>query len=147
MTVHTFTVPGVPRPQGSKRGIVNRWSGKVAMVEQSTKVGPWRESIGKIARSEIGVRITGPVTIEAAFVFRPPVKSGRVGPHTQTPDLDKLLRAVLDALTGIAFEDDKQVACLVGRKRWGSEEGVQITVGEWDLLDVSLHREAIPIGV
>jgi Holliday junction resolvase RusA-like endonuclease len=32
------------------------------------------------------------------------------------PDLDKLVRAVLDALTGIAYLDDKQVVAINARR-------------------------------
>ena len=44
------------------------------------------------------------------------------------PDIDKLARAVLDALTGIVWVDDDQVVELVCRKRWWVEGGVRIQV-------------------
>jgi crossover junction endodeoxyribonuclease RusA len=34
------------------------------------------------------------------------------------PDVDKLLRAVCDALSGIAFIDDAQIVAIGGTKRW-----------------------------
>ena len=36
----------------------------------------------------------------------------------QSPDLDKLVRSVLDALTGYAYIDDRQVGSLVASKEW-----------------------------
>jgi Holliday junction resolvase RusA-like endonuclease len=36
-------------------------------------------------------------------------RAPRAVPRTSVPDLDKLVRALLDGLTGIAFEDDCQV--------------------------------------
>jgi crossover junction endodeoxyribonuclease RusA len=46
------------------------------------------------------------------------------------PDIDKLARAVLDALTGVAFRDDSQVAKLDLLKLWvdAIPPGVQVIV-------------------
>jgi crossover junction endodeoxyribonuclease RusA len=44
------------------------------------------------------------------------------------PDVDKLLRAVLDSLTGVAFHDDGQVVEISGWKNYGSPERVEVTV-------------------
>ena len=46
-------------------------------------------------------------------------------PHQQTPDIDNLVKAVLDSL----FEDDKKVHLLLALKRW-SEKG-HITIKNW----------------
>jgi Holliday junction resolvase RusA-like endonuclease len=49
------------------------------------------------------------------------------------PDVDKLARTTLDALTGIAFDDDSRIVDLVTRKRYAEpgREGARITVEEW----------------
>ena len=44
------------------------------------------------------------------------------------PDLDKLIRAVLDGLTGVAYVDDAQVTLISASKSYGSVEGVWITI-------------------
>ena len=44
-----------------------------------------------------------------------------------TPDLDKLVRSVLDALTGVCFEDDRQVVGLLVTKRYAGETPVGMT--------------------
>lgn len=53
-------------------------------------------------------------------------------PHmVQKPDLDKLLRALNDGLTGIAFHDDSQVVYIKATKRRakpGEEIGVEVDV-------------------
>lgn len=38
-------------------------------------------------------------------------------PHTIKPDADNLAKSVLDALSGLLFHDDKQVASLVVTKQ------------------------------
>jgi Holliday junction resolvase RusA-like endonuclease len=42
-------------------------------------------------------------------------------------DIDKIPRAVLDALTGIVYVDDKNAVGLVSSKVWGPE-GVDVVV-------------------
>ena len=99
-------VPGVPAPQGSKRHV-----GNGRMIESSAAVGPWRERVALVAHNAMGglAPMTGPVTVVLTF-WLPRPKSAKAGAQaTKRPDLDKLVRAVLDALTGIAFIDDSQV--------------------------------------
>lgn len=45
---------------------------------------------------------------------------------TRTSDLDNRTKAALDALKGLAWEDDRQVVDL--RIRWAAVQGCQITV-------------------
>lgn len=77
------------------------------------------------ARKEPPTRL--PVEIGITFVFVRPkshyTSKGelRAGAptHPGKPDIDKLCRAVLDALTGILYHDDAQVVSLNASKRYG----------------------------
>lgn len=40
----------------------------------------------------------------------------RLGPHAQRPDLDNLVKLVLDALNGVAWADDGQVSHVIASK-------------------------------
>jgi Holliday junction resolvase RusA-like endonuclease len=44
------------------------------------------------------------------------------------PDLDKLVRAVLDALTAVAYRDDGQVTRITATKEYGTP-GLSVSVG------------------
>jgi crossover junction endodeoxyribonuclease RusA len=47
------------------------------------------------------------------------------------PDLDKLTRSILDALTGVVLDDDAQIVRLLAEKvyaRTGERPGVEVTV-------------------
>ena len=46
------------------------------------------------------------------------------------PDLDKLIRGALDALTAIAYVDDGQVVEIYAKKIYGEVIGVKIQVAE-----------------
>jgi crossover junction endodeoxyribonuclease RusA len=117
----TFTVPGTPAPQGSKRAFRNRHSDRIQLVESSKTVGPWRERVALAAHSAAGGRnlLDGPITVLIDFVMPRP----KSAPKTRTPaavkrpDVDKLARACLDALTSVIFVDDAQVTNLHVTKR------------------------------
>jgi crossover junction endodeoxyribonuclease RusA len=71
--------------------------------------------------------------VELAFML---VKPASAPKKKQTwpvhrPDLDKLVRAVLDALTGSIIIDDSQVVSLVATKEWETNgPGVMVMVQE-----------------
>lgn len=109
-----FFVPGRPAPQGSKRHV-----GRGILIESSKEVGPWRERVALAAHSHTDGPMTGPVGIRLGFVMpRPKSTPKRSTPAAvKKPDIDKISRAILDALTGIAWNDDSQVTDLHASKR------------------------------
>lgn len=134
-----FFVPGTPAPQGSKR-----YLGNGRMVESSKRVKPWRADIRTTALANFPQPLTGPIRLDLTFVMPRPkshygtgrnagkLKNSAPDCHTQKPDLDKLVRAVGDALTGVAYLDDSQIIVGAYMKRWAcstnDQPGVHITV-------------------
>tara|TARA_R110002126_G_scaffold9539_7_gene43028 strand:+ start:2447 stop:2938 length:492 start_codon:yes stop_codon:yes gene_type:complete len=63
-----------------------------------------------------------PVTLEVEFQIKRPKDmcgtrfSGEKIPHTKKPDADNLLKAVMDALNKVAWNDDSQVICAKSSK-------------------------------
>ena len=136
----TFFVPGVAAPQGSKR-----YLGRGVMVESSKRLPGWRADVRGTALARLPQPVSGPVALVATFCFPRPKAHYRTGKyaellrpaapgaweHTNRPDVDKLLRAVLDALTGVVWLDDSQVTRVFGAKRWcdpGEPPGAEIHV-------------------
>lgn len=125
-----FRVAGVPATKGSLRPIRTR-EGKTRLIPQLKRSKPWQDAVAWAAKAAMQSRepYAGPVLVAARFIFARPKKTNLAVP---APDLDKLLRAVFDAMTGIAYNDDRQVATLVGTgKQWadgGEEPGVEIVV-------------------
>ncbi|MGV0438881.1 RusA family crossover junction endodeoxyribonuclease [Corynebacterium mastitidis] len=102
-------------------------------MESSRAVKPWRAAVARIAREYITHPLDGPVELHVDFHMPRPKAWGRHrdDPMTVRPDLDKLLRAVDDALTGVAFRDDSQVTRIIGHKRRARYEaptGALITI-------------------
>lgn len=124
MTALSFTVIGTPAAQGSKRGQVR--GGKVILIEQSTKVRPWRAAVADAARiamyhNDHDGFPTGPLYIRIVFWVKRPKsepKTRYTWPDRQ-PDLDKYVRATLDGLTEAGvWHDDGQVCELIATKRY-----------------------------
>lgn len=114
----TLTVPGAPAPQGSKKHV-----GRGILIESSKAVGPWRERIAWVARDAMtqtrARTAIGAVTLAVEFVMPRPKSTPRATPPAvKRPDVDKLARAVLDALVlGGVMHDDSQVIDLRATKR------------------------------
>ena len=76
----------------------------------------------------------GSVRITASFAFMLPKskrrKNAPAPAHVSRPDLDKLARALLDALTGIVYRDDSQVCSLSCSKCYAEQPGVDVRIEE-----------------
>lgn len=114
MSNFLLEVPGIPRPKGSLRHV-----GKGRLVEQ-TKVKDWMGDIRKhtAAYAPWGPLFDVPVKAELVFRFpRPAAAKNRLYPHMRSVgDLDKLVRAVLDALQPEILADDSLVVELQASK-------------------------------
>lgn len=115
----SFVVHGTPIPQGSMKGFAfRRKTGKlgVAMTSDNPKTRPWKDSVKAAAIEAWDDRPTDDaVSLTIEFAFMPPASNRH--PHKTTkPDIDKLARAVMDALTGVVYRDDSQVVAVSARK-------------------------------
>ena len=121
MKTLSFSVYGTPATQGSMVPVRNPKTGRIWMKHSNDKLMPWRDSVrvACMAKKEsegIAGLMTGPVILSVTFEFarfKSHYKSnGNLAtgaPVYPRQDLDKLLRALLDALTGVAIADDSQV--------------------------------------
>lgn len=92
---------------------------------QGSALAAWRSAIALQARQSGAIPVEGAIGIEMTFTMLKPRTVTRAHP-TVAPDLDKLVRAVLDGLTAIAYRDDSQVTSIVARKTYGERAGVEI---------------------
>ena len=130
-----FTVPGIAAPQGSKKAFRTK-GGRIALVESSPNVKPYRASVASAAYAAGAKVLHGPIFITVVFQFvRPKSHYTAKGAlrdaaprHVGKPDIDKLCRAVLDALTGIAYQDDSQVVALDASKVYGPTASTEIFI-------------------
>lgn len=116
----TFRVNGIPIPQGSMKVINGR-----VLHSQGSALAVWRSLIGWEAKLAGASPHKLPVKISISFFMPRPRTVKRLYPSV-APDLDKLIRAVLDGLTGVAYEDDGQVIQIQAQKLYGAEVGAEI---------------------
>ncbi len=127
----TIVVHGTPAPQGSKRAIVHKSTGRAVVMESSKKVKPWRSAVvdrAVGAREQQGLAgllpepLDGPLVADMVFTLARPKSHYRTGKNAHllrgdapvrpegTPDLSKLARSTEDALTDAGvWRDDARV--------------------------------------
>jgi len=99
------------------------------------KTVSYESAVRSAAKTAFTSPITGPVRLDIVAVFCPAAswsKKRRAaamgGWHTQKPDRDNIEKAIKDALNGIAFLDDAQVANGSCQKIWGERAEARVTV-------------------
>lgn len=125
-----ITVYGAPAPQGSKRAVIHRGTGRPVVMEQSKKLKPWREGVKHAALDVIGGMgqpwhqppLDGALVVDMVFTTTRPKSHYRTGRNAHllrddapprpigAPDLSKLARSTEDALTDAGvWVDDARV--------------------------------------
>ena len=117
-----FRVYGEPAPQGSKTIMRGR------LVETSKKLPAWRKAV-KEAADQVDFYTESDVDVLIIFFLKKPKTSKRQRPSVK-PDIDKLIRAVGDSLSGSVIKDDAQIVTIGARKEYADEPGALITVVE-----------------
>src|SRR3989337_562709 len=116
----TFAVRGLPATQGSTRAFVVK--GKPIITTTTKGLAAWRRLVADGTQNHAPQELWGgPISMRLHFGLPKPKsapKTKRTWPDKR-PDLDKLVRAVLDALTGIVFRDDAQVVRMFASKDYG----------------------------
>lgn len=130
-------VRGIPQPKGSKRGFVvkRKHTGKLQAVVVDDSKKTMRQWEGDIRRAVqetwVGPPLEGPVAMTLNFVFLHLKSAPKRHPpifKDTGPDWDKLSRVVGDAMEGIVYRNDGQIASVFVATRYGPEAGVHITV-------------------
>lgn len=123
-------VAGEPAPQGSKNAYKRGTA--VVMVESNKRLPQWRKSLVDALQARLGIEPPFPtgVTVDATF-YLTKAKTNKKAQPTQKPDLDKLARALGDALTisGV-LKDDSYIIEWRLRKLFAEFEqpGVEIKI-------------------
>ena len=106
-----FKVIGAAQPKGSVRAFVPKGWTRPVLTSTNPKVKGWQQLVAEQAQGVAADGLfTGPVALGVTFQLpRPQSLPKRVQHHTKKPDLDKLLRALKDALKGVLYQDDAQV--------------------------------------
>jgi crossover junction endodeoxyribonuclease RusA len=115
-----------------------RHIGNGRMIHQKgSELAVYRSLIAIEAKKAGCKPIEGPIKIKIGFGFKRPKTVKRDYPTTP-PDTDKLIRAVLDSLTDVAYNDDSQVIEITAKKFYSENYVVDIEITDgFDVLDCS----------
>ena len=77
--------------------------------------------------------LSGSISAKIEFIYEKPksVKKSKIYKDTR-PDLDNLIKAVLDALNGVCYKDDGQIVELYAVKKYGTEDLIVLTLEPLD---------------
>lgn len=129
----TFEVPGEPVPQPRPR-VSTRGGFARAYVPKKHAVHAYRDAVAAAARAAGAGTHGEPVSVVIDLVFaRPKSHMRKSGVKPDAPvlpraDIDNTAKAVLDALNGVAWDDDSQVQRLVVEKSYGTEARTTVRI-------------------
>lgn len=131
-----FRVYGTPAPQGSKTAFVR--GGKAVVVDGSSKSGreklsSWRAEVAREAHNERPDELLeGPLAVTINFFMPKPKSAPKDKAYCdKKPDIDKLVRATFDSMTGVIYRDDSQIVNVYATKYYATPDepaGAKVTV-------------------
>ena len=117
----TFFIPGNPVAQG--RGRIVR-IGQNARIADPVKSREWKAYVKAVAAEHAPATPSSkPIYLSLRFDFMRPKSRKRDRFVVTRPDVDNLAKGIMDAMNGIFFEDDRQVASLGVLKAYTKADG------------------------
>lgn len=128
-----FTVFGLPKGKARPR-FVRTNKGVRTYTTKSTETYQ-NDVLWAYMDKYRGVTLKGPIWANISAYFPIPKstpKKKRAGMkwYDKKPDVDNIAKSVLDALNGVAYDDDKQIVVMIIHKEYSNEARVEIKLGE-----------------
>ena len=134
----SFTIEGEPRGKGRPRFTKG---GRVYTPKETSeyekaaalayKSGSGGRYFDKLVPVRIAVTAYYGIPESAGLRKRERMMDGEVKPQKK-PDLDNVIKIVMDALNGVAYHDDAQVVSVEARKLYSMNPRVEVTVGRME---------------
>ena len=128
----TFTIPGEPVGKGRPR--VDRGR---AHTPENTKA--YEEKVKWLYRAAHGRLLEGPIRMTVIALYYIPKSASKKTRRlmldgallpTKKPDLDNVVKCIMDSLNKLAYKDDAQIVTLVAEKCYGAEPMVLVRLSE-----------------
>lgn len=136
-----FTIFGTPMPKGSKTAFVR--GQRAVLVEGGSfanrkGMAAWADAVlvaaERVRKATGYVTLDEPLCLDVTFFMPRPKSAKRRSTPARRPDLDKLLRAVLDPITkSRLIFDDSRIVELVARKAYADDREPGALVRVWSL--------------
>ncbi len=122
----TFDIPGPPVPWARARRVGNRY-----FVDDKTT--NFKRKVALAAKKAGVVKVEKPhAVVMWLYLYLPRPRSNKTMFPIDRRDVDNLAKGILDALNGVAFEDDGQVITLHIDKRWADPPSTRVTIERID---------------
>ena len=131
----TFTIEGQPQGKGRPRFTKNGH----AFTPQATK--DYENLIAESFKAAGGELFDGYVCVNISAFYKIPkattkenrglIERGYIKPAVK-PDIDNVIKAVLDGLNGVAYHDDNQVIKVTAEKHYADEPFVAVEVFSYE---------------
>lgn len=129
----SFFVPGKAITEGSTRYVGMR-GGKPIITHDNPELLAWRQKVADVAvlyarQAGWELPLDEPVVVRVAFTLKR-LKKPQWSEAATVPDLDKLQRAIGDALgaKGSVLREDSRIYEWHAVKQYGDKPGVQVTI-------------------
>ena len=124
------------RPRGTIiAGHVNIYTPKKTVAEEKAIAEAWKKEHGLLPyEGPVSVRIVlGMAVPKSTSMKKKKDMLGRKIRPTVKPDADNCAKLILDALNGLAYQDDNQIVDLSVRKYYTEVPKILIKVSEWKM--------------
>lgn len=129
-----LTIDGVPVAKGRPRlGRYGTYTPKKTQEYEKYVKMCWFAKYGGIQPSEQSLEVNIvfylPIPKSVNKKQRAEMLDGRIK-HTKKPDIDNLIKSVLDALNGIAYSDDSKIIKVAAEKQYSEKPRTEIQISE-----------------
>jgi len=121
--MNKYIIPGQPIPLQRPRF----YNGHVIDSQRSEKL----HTATYIRFLKVGpiTMLEGPIHLTLTFFMKKPKKGKKIW-HSSRPDLDNLVKFILDVCNGVLYKDDAQVAKITTEKIYDDEPRTEIYIEE-----------------
>jgi Holliday junction resolvase RusA-like endonuclease len=121
---------GKGRPRFTKQG--HTYTDSETKAYEQKIIAYYRKTFGSFRwpdNSFIAVKVVAyyPIPKSATKAQLAAMQAGKIFP-SRKPDIDNVLKVVLDALNGVAYKDDIRVVCVEAEKKYSFEPRLEIEV-------------------
>ena len=133
-----FTVPGPPKGKARARTVRTRGGQTFSYTPEGTVL---YENLIKISFSQTGERpFEADQSLHVSMTAYYPIpkstsrkkKEEMIAGHlrpAKKPDIDNIIKSILDALNGVAYHDDTQVVAVFAEKYYSDTPRVEVEIG------------------
>lgn len=93
----------------------------------------WKNGLKLLAKTKVKKPLESDIFLKIDFFYSIPKswtkkKKESAKWHNIKPDIDNLIKSVMDSFNGVIYKDDGQVVCIQARKQYANFEGVKIEI-------------------